>query len=111
VLLILNESAGALPPDLIRYRLDLVYGEVSRGAPRCPNNDGVIMIADTHALIKSGGIGMPCFAVATKHSKYQEKCRAFADALVEAWSAFNHLPITRRTVDDLQSCVPRPSTS
>jgi hypothetical protein len=111
VLLILNESARALPPDLIRYRLDLVYGDVSRGVPRCPHNDGVIMISDVHALIQSWGHGMPCFAFPTIHSQYPEKFRAFADAFVEAWSAFNHLPIARRTVDDLQGCVARPSAS
>jgi hypothetical protein len=109
--LILNENARALPPDLIRYRLDLVYGDVSRGVPRCPHNDGVIMISDVHALIQPGGSGMPCFAFATMHSKRAEKFRACADALIEAWSAFNHLPIARRIVDDLQRCVARPSAS
>jgi hypothetical protein len=111
VLLILNENARALPPDLIRYRLDLVYGDVSRGVPRCPYNDGVIMISDAHALIQPGGNGMPCFAFATIHSKRAEKFRAYADALIEAWSAFNHLPIVKRTVDDLQRCVARSSAS
>jgi hypothetical protein len=107
VLLILNESAPSLPPALIRYRLDLSYGDMTHGRPRYPQNDGVIVISDVHALIASDGCGMPCIALPTVHGKDPERFLMFADTLVEGWSAFNNLPIARQRLEDIHDCVNR----
>jgi len=60
------------------------------------------------ALVDSDGCAMPCIALPTMHGRRPANFLKFADALVEGWSAFNNLPIERRGLDEIQSCVTRP---
>jgi hypothetical protein len=95
ILVILNESAHTLQPDLIDYGLRHVFQKkTDNGALRYPHNDGVVVISEAHALVSREGRGMPCFAATAPQGRSREVV-AFSDALIYAWAAFNNLPILR----------------
>jgi hypothetical protein len=95
ILVILNEGAHTLRPDLIDYGLRHVFQKKTRnGTLRYPHNDGVVVISEAHALVSPEGRGMPCFAAITPQGRAREVV-AFSDALIYAWAAFNNLPILR----------------
>jgi len=97
VVLILNVSAPTLHPDLVRYGLSQVL-EKKRddGSIRYPNNDGVIMISEAHTDVSIRGRGAPCFSSPTPHTRSEKVVRAFSDALIQAWAAFNKAPLVRQ---------------
>jgi hypothetical protein len=96
IVLILNVSAPTLHPDLVRYGLSQVLKKKREdGSIRYPNNDGVVMISEAHTDISSRGRGAPCFSSPTPNTKSEQAVRAFSDAIIHAWTAFNKVPLVR----------------
>jgi hypothetical protein len=97
MVVILNVSAPTLRPDLVRYGLSQVLEKRREdGSIRYPNNDGVVMISEAHTDISQRGRGAPCFSSPTPHTKSETLVRAFSDALIQAWAAFNGVPLVRQ---------------
>jgi hypothetical protein len=97
MVVILNVSAPTLRPDLVRYGLSQVLEKRREdGSVRYPNNDGVVMISEAHTDISQRGRGAPCFSSPTPHTKAESLVRAFSDALIQAWAAFNGVPVVRQ---------------
>jgi hypothetical protein len=97
IVIILNVSAPTLHPDLVRYGLSQVLQKKREdGSIRYPNNDGVIMISEAHTDISEAGRGAPCFSSPTPHTKYERVVRDFSNSLIQAWAAFNNVPLVRR---------------
>jgi hypothetical protein len=91
MLIILNESALTLHPDLIRYGLSPLFQKKSAdGSLRYPHNNDVIVISEAHALISRG---MPCFSATSPHGIGKEAVSEFSDALIHSWAGFNNLPV------------------
>jgi hypothetical protein len=97
IVLILNVSAPTLHPDLVRYGLSQVLKKRrDDGSIRYPNNDGVVMISEAHTDVSRRGRGAPCFSSPTPHTRSEPVVRAFSDALIQAWAAFNKVSLVRQ---------------
>lgn len=97
IVLILNVSAPTLHPDLVRYGFSQVLRKRREdGSIRYPNNDGVVMLSEAHTDVSRRGRGAPCFSSPTPHTRSEPVVRAFSDALIQAWAAFNKVPLVRQ---------------
>jgi hypothetical protein len=97
MLVVLNVSAPTLHPDLVRYGLsEVLKKRRGDGSIRYPNNDGVLMISEVHTDISQRGRGAPCFSSPTPHTRSETVVRAFSDAFIQAWAAFNGVPLVRQ---------------
>lgn len=101
VLVILNESAPTLRPDLILYGLHHVFNKRREdGALRYLNNDGVILISGVHPMRGPMGSGMPCFSAVSPQPRSAAVFSAFSSELLGGWAAFNGVPHVRYTIDE-----------
>jgi hypothetical protein len=83
VLVILNESAPTLHPDLILYGLHHVFnGKSNDGSFRYRNNDGVVLISGVHSMRGLMGSGMPCFSAVSPHPRSAAAFSAFSGELL-----------------------------
>jgi hypothetical protein len=97
MVVILNVSAPTLHPDLIRYGLSQVFlKRKNADSIRYPHNDGVVMISEAHTDTSRRGRGAPCFSSPTPRARSEKLVRAFSDSLVQAWAAFNGVPLVRQ---------------
>jgi hypothetical protein len=95
ILLLLNESAELLQPDVIHYALtNSFHKKCESGALRYIANDGVIVISEANSLV------LPPFQRAYPILSYlsPQKRKAvyfsqFADTLMQQWAAFNNVPL------------------
>jgi hypothetical protein len=93
VLILLNESAPTLRPDLVTFRLNNIFGKRSAGGSfRYPNIDGVVLISESHTLHGPQGNGAPCFAWPTLHARSRDDFLRFSYAMIKGWSSYNNLP-------------------
>jgi hypothetical protein len=96
IVVILNQSARTLHPELLRYGLSHLLSRTARdGSPRYPHNDGFLVISASHSLMDDGGAGMPVFADTSQTCRSVPDTVAFLDSLVGEWSRYNGLPIKR----------------
>ena len=94
IVVILNLSAPTLRPDVMSYGLSQVLAKRTiDGGIRYPHNDGVVVFSEAHTDVSRGGRGAPCFSSPTPHTRSAQSVRAFSDALVNEWAAFNGLPL------------------
>jgi hypothetical protein len=100
---ILNESASALPPQLIGFGLHhVLHKKRDDQSLRYVENDAVIVISGAHVLPGSqGGPGMPCFATYTPRCRDKERVDTFSEALLQSWASFNNLTARAVTQADL----------
>ncbi|HUL46210.1 MAG TPA: hypothetical protein VLV25_03865 [Steroidobacteraceae bacterium] len=97
MVVILNESARTLHPDLIRYgSSQALLKRKDDGSIRYPHNDGVIMISEAHTDTSLPGGAAPCFSSPTPHTRSEQSVRTFSDSLVQAWATFNGLSFVRQ---------------
>jgi hypothetical protein len=97
MVVILNVSAPTLHPDLIRYGLSQVLlKRRDDGSIRYRHTDGVVMISEAHTDVSERGRGAPCFSSPTPQTKSERVVRDFSDSLIQAWAAFNNVPLVRR---------------
>jgi hypothetical protein len=94
IVVILNEGAAALPPELLGFGLHNVLNKRRNdGSIRYLHNDGVVVISEAHVLIDSnGGRGLPCFATRTPQARSPNLVDAFSECLLQGWASFNNLP-------------------
>jgi|ERR1700733_288232 len=89
VLIVLNEAAHILDPQLIRYRLqNLLTKKLPDGSPRYPHNDLAITITEIHPV----HVGTSSFArfeaVISPTASNRELALSFAERLKERLSAY-----------------------
>jgi hypothetical protein len=103
IVVILNQGASALPPDLLGFGLNHVLNKRREdGSLRYVHNDGVVVISGTHVVPDSNGRpGMPCFATYAPHGRLQDAVAGFSEALLRGWASFNNLPAVQVTQDAL----------
>lgn len=101
VLVILNESAPTLRPDLILYGLHHVFNKKCEdGSFRYGNNDGVVLISGVHPMRGLMGSGMSCVSAVSPRPRSAAVFSEIADELLDKWAAFNGVPRVRYTIDE-----------
>jgi hypothetical protein len=96
VLVILNEKANALAPEVVHYGLASSFQRRSRdGSLRYPHNDGVILISEAHAANTPNGIRIPIVPFTSPHGRANEQFTQFRNVLFEAWAKFNGIPLIK----------------
>jgi hypothetical protein len=89
VVVLLNEGAHELVPQLIKFRVEELLAErTGVGAARFPNIDLVISMTDIH-ILKAGGIYRPIGFYASPTSLNRETAFSFAAYLKERWIGFS----------------------
>jgi hypothetical protein len=96
VLVILNEQATTLTPDIIRYGLEMVFQKrVAVGSLRYPHNDAVILIPEAHKVDTPNGYRIPLFSFISPHGRANEEFAQFWNVFIGAWAKFNDVPLIR----------------
>lgn len=96
VLVILNEKASMLDPQVVHYALANVFQKkCADGSLRYPANDGVILIPEAHAIDTPQGLRIPLLKFTSPQSRANERFLQFCDELFEAWSNFNGVPLIK----------------
>ena len=103
ILVILNESAAHLPPDVIHYALANTFQKKTpQGAFRYSANNGVILFSEAHTLVAPGlnpGPMHPILPFISPDRKHSAAFSEFAEMLVQRWTAFNNAPLITMPVD------------
>jgi SEC-C motif len=100
VLVILNERAQMLDPQVIHYALSNVFQKkAADGSLRYPANDGVILIPEAHAIRTPLGPRIPLMRFTNPHCRANERFLQFSDVLFKAWSKFNGVPLIEKLGD------------
>lgn len=90
VLVILNEKARMLHPQVIHYGLANVFQKKSAdGSLRYPANDGVILIPEAHTMNTQHGLRTPLIPFTSPHGRANEQFTLFCDLFLKAWASFN----------------------
>jgi hypothetical protein len=96
VLVILNEKASVLDPQVIHYALANAFQKrAADGSLRYAANDGVILIPEAHAFNTSHGPRIPLLTFTSPSGRANERFVRFCDRLFDAWSKFNGVPLIR----------------
>jgi hypothetical protein len=108
ILVILNEGAAALPPELLGFTLHNVLNKRrSDGSLRYVHNDAVMVISEAHVLMDSkGGRGLPCLATRTPQGRSPDLVDEFTERVLQAWASFNNLPAVPVEQTDLARAQP-----
>lgn len=101
ILILLNEGAGYLQPDVVHYALaNSFQKKLKSGAFRYVANDGVILISEAHSLNTSPM--QPAFPILTFISPQKKRAAdvtGFSERLMREWAAFNNAPLLMVPVD------------
>jgi hypothetical protein len=100
ILILLNEGARMLAPDVIHYALAKSFQKkTTDGALRYKQNDGVILISEAHTVALGGIPGVsrayPILTFTSPQTKSADTVVAFADMLRKKWAAFNRAPLIK----------------
>jgi hypothetical protein len=96
VLVILNEKARMLHPQVIHYGLAHVFQKRSGdGSLRYPANDGVILIPEAHAIDSSQGPHVHLNHFTSPHGRANEQFTRFCDLFFEGWARFNNFRLVK----------------
>jgi hypothetical protein len=95
VLVILNEKATILSPEVIHYGLSYVFRKTSgNGSLRYPHNNGVILISEAHiADVPHPGKVFPIMTFSSPHGQGKADVEHFSAMLAEFWAKFNGVPL------------------
>jgi hypothetical protein len=94
ILIILNEKATILNPEIIHYSLSQVFQKKSdNGSLRYPHNNGVILISDAHHMITPQGKFRTYMTFTSPHRIAADTVLQFSDRLLRAWAEFNGIPV------------------
>ena len=103
ILVILNESAGQLRPDVIHYALANTFQKkTADGAFRYAANNGVILISEANRLVTSTPTANPMFPLlrfTSPDKKHNSAVIAFSEMLIPRWAKFNNAPLVIMPVD------------
>jgi hypothetical protein len=97
VLIILNEKARMLSPEIIHYGLANVFQKTSDdGSLRYPHINGVIVISEAHVVdAPTSAKIFPMLSFTSPHGRGEEVVKRFSAALMEHWANFNGVPLVR----------------
>lgn len=92
IIVLLNESAGMLAPDLIHYALCNVFQKTAEeGGLRYKQNDGVILISEAQTLSVPGFLrAYPICTFTSPQTNNASQVIAFSEMLMDRWAAFNN---------------------
>jgi hypothetical protein len=92
VLILLNETAEALRPDVIHYALGNSFQkEREPGKLRYVANDGVIVIFEANTLLlPSSQPAFPILICASPQTRHSSYFAAFSDSFLKEWAVFNN---------------------
>ncbi|MGA2888945.1 MAG: hypothetical protein ABSE51_12910 [Terracidiphilus sp.] len=97
IIVLLNEGAEMLAPDVIYYALCNAFQKKDEdGRLRYSRNDGVILISEAHTLPLPGfPRAYPINTFTSPQTKSTDKVIAFSEMLVARWATFNHVPLIK----------------
>lgn len=94
ILVLLNEKATILDPEIIRYSLSQVFQKKSdEGSLRYPHNSGVILISDAHLMNTPQGKFRVYRTFTSPNRNAADIVLQFSDRLLRAWAKFNGIPV------------------
>jgi hypothetical protein len=94
VLVILNEAAQMLIPELLEYRIqDLFKNDTLDGSVRYPHNDMVIVISELHPVHVGLTRYLPIKRYINSTARQRDRAIAFSEKLQAGWAAFNRAPL------------------
>jgi hypothetical protein len=96
VLVILNQKARILHPQVIHYGLaNVLQKRAADGSLRYPANDGVILIPEAHAMNTRHGPRIHLIHFTSPHGRANKEFVQFCDLFFEAWARFNNLALIK----------------
>jgi len=97
IIVLLNEGAELLAPDVIHYALcNSFQKKGGDGKLRYTQNDGVILISEAHTLPVPGFQRVyPINTFTSPQTKSADKVIAFSEMLTARWATFNHVPLIK----------------
>jgi len=94
ILILLNEKATILKPEIIRYSLSKAFKtKAADGSLRYPHNNGVILISDAHDTITPHGRFKTYMPFTSPHQIGATAVLQFSEMLLQAWAKFNGIPL------------------
>jgi hypothetical protein len=97
VLVLLNEAAQILTPDLLEYRMqDLFKTDTRDGSVRYPHYDMIIVISELHPVHVGLTKYIPTKRYINSTARQRERAIAFSEKLTAGWAAFNGVPLIRQ---------------
>ncbi len=105
VLIILNEDAKTLVPELVTYGLERVMQKrVADGSLRYRDLTGIVVLSDLHAVPSQTGATLrPLLSYRAPECSRAIELEAFTNTLFERWSAFNNVPLRWSTHSELHT--------
>lgn len=103
VLVILNENAKTLTPDVMRYGIQRPYTKRQvDGSWRYPHNIGVIVISEVHSLTdERGATLLPIMHFSRTGPESENIFTPFYHWLAELWARYNGVPLIQSTHEEL----------
>jgi hypothetical protein len=95
VLVILNQGAESLIPELLDYRIQDLFKVDNSGSVRFPRNDMIMVISELHPVRIGPTTLLPTRRYVNSTARQRERAIAFTDKLTAAWAAFNGVPEIR----------------
>jgi len=94
VLVILNEAAQMLIPELLEYRIqDLFKNDTLDGSVRYPHNDMIIVISELHPVHVGLTRYLPIKRYINSTARQRDRAIAFSEKLQAGRAAFNRTPL------------------
>jgi hypothetical protein len=95
ILVLLNENAGCLQPDVINYALaNSLQKKSESGTLRYTANDGVMLISEANSLaVSQTQPAFPILIYISPQSKHATCVTQFLEMLMREWAAFNKAPL------------------
>lgn len=110
VLIVLNEVASSLDPDILAFKFNEMLNKKREGKLRDTSNGAVVLISETH-LIRSNQVSVfPCVTVTAPGQVGNVKLQEFLRNLLQAWAQFNGVPLVQGSVplDQFRQKTPKP---
>jgi hypothetical protein len=90
VLIILNQGAQNLIPDLFDYRIrDLFKTDSTDGSVRFPHHDMIMVISELHPVRIGPTTLLPTPRYVNSTARQRDRAIAFTEKVTTAWAAFN----------------------
>ena len=103
MLIFLNDSVHALPPDITSYRIGKCLAKLTADSkPRYPNVSAVLVIHTAHSIrIRPNAVVLPIFAIKNQLSK-DFRVEQKINLLMQRWVEFDGIPGVREDWRDMK---------
>jgi hypothetical protein len=101
IVVLLNEGARTLTPDVVRWGLSRAIAETADATElKYSNNTGFILLTELHSVaLEGGGAVHPITTFLHPHGAHAEQFAAFANTFTAEWAAFHDLALVPMTMD------------